>query len=124
MDAHIPDALVTGHEPMIAALALPDPDDRHVLAAAIQCGAMFLVTKNLKDFPPAALMTHGIVAIHPDAFVLSLLETNPDAVIEGVRAHRGELVDPARSPTEYIAALDAEGMIATAAALRQIAHSL
>ena len=33
MDTHLPDALVTGHEPLIAGLALPDPDDRHVLAA-------------------------------------------------------------------------------------------
>ena len=39
MNAHVRDALVNGHQPLIPALELPDPDDRHVLAAAIKCGA-------------------------------------------------------------------------------------
>ena len=37
MDAHIPDAAVAGHDSLIADLALPDANDRHVLAAAIYC---------------------------------------------------------------------------------------
>jgi predicted nucleic acid-binding protein len=124
MDAHIPDALVTGYEPLIAELTLPDPNDRHVLAAAIHSGATIIVTKNLKDFPSSPLATHGIVAMHPDAFVRSLLGTNPDAVIDGARAHRGELVNPPRSSDEYIAALEVQGLVATAAALRLVAHLL
>lgn len=32
----IRDCLVTGYEPLVSALELPDPDDRHVLAAAIK----------------------------------------------------------------------------------------
>ena len=56
--------------------------------------------------------------MHPDAFVRSLLDADPDAVIEGARAHRAELVNPSRSPAEYIAALEAQGMAETAAALR------
>jgi len=36
MNAHERDALVTGFEPLIETLSLPDPDDRHVLAAAIK----------------------------------------------------------------------------------------
>ena len=39
MNAHVRDALVDGHQPLIPALELPDPDNRHVLAAAIKCGA-------------------------------------------------------------------------------------
>lgn len=46
-----PEACVTGHEPLIEALALPDADDRHALAAAIRCGAQHIVTDNLKDLP-------------------------------------------------------------------------
>jgi hypothetical protein len=124
MDTHIPDALVTGYEPLISGLTLPDSNDRHVLAAAIHCGATVIVTKNLKDFPAVPLATHGIAAMHPDAFVKSLLGTNPDAVIEGARSHRSELVNPPRSAAEYIAALEAQDMTGTAAALRLLVHRL
>ena len=55
MNAHVRDCLVTGYEDLIDSLALPDPDDRHVLAAAIRAGAEVIVTFNLKDFPPNAL---------------------------------------------------------------------
>lgn len=51
MNEAIPDSLVTNYEPLIEGLDLPDPDDRHVLAAAIQAGAQVIVTFNLKDFP-------------------------------------------------------------------------
>ena len=52
MDKAAPDALVTGYEHLIPGLRLPDPNDRHVLAAAIRCGASVIVTRNLGDFPP------------------------------------------------------------------------
>jgi predicted nucleic acid-binding protein len=49
------DCLVTGYQPLVEALDLPDPDDRHVLAAAIKVNAQLIVTRNLKDFPPKTL---------------------------------------------------------------------
>src|SRR5262245_16086316 len=55
MNAAVADCLVTGYEPLIEGLKLPDPDDRHVLAAAIKAGAQVIVTANLKDFPPTDL---------------------------------------------------------------------
>ena len=70
MNTSVLDSLVTGHEPLIEAIVLPDPDDRHVVAAAIRCGANAIVTYNLKDFPEAALQPLGIEAQHPDDFVL------------------------------------------------------
>lgn len=51
MDRAIPDGLVEGYESLAAGLTLPDPDDRHVLAAAIRCGASVIVTFNQRDFP-------------------------------------------------------------------------
>ena len=38
MNEAVRDCLVTGYEDLIASLSLPDPDDRHVLAAAIRAG--------------------------------------------------------------------------------------
>ncbi|MCD6008715.1 PIN domain-containing protein [Halomonas sp. IOP_31] len=54
MDQHARGAVVEGFEPLIDSLELPDPDDRHVLACALHCGAEAIVTFNLKDFPEAA----------------------------------------------------------------------
>ncbi len=77
MDDTFPLARVTGYEHLIPTLALPDPDDRHVLAAAVHAGATRIVTFNLRDFPPAVLAAHGVAAVHPDAFVAQLLAASP-----------------------------------------------
>ncbi len=68
MEDAIDDAMVSGYEPLIETLTLPDVDDRHVLAAAIHCGARTIVTANLRDFPAATLALYNIEAQHPDAF--------------------------------------------------------
>ncbi|MEY9840702.1 PIN domain-containing protein, partial [Streptacidiphilus sp. EB103A] len=72
MNAAIRDCLITGHEPLIEGLKLPDPDDRHVLAAAIKAGAQVIVTSNLKDFPSAYLAVRSaqgaLLALPPMGF--------------------------------------------------------
>ena len=54
MNTHVRDCRVTGYRDLITALQLPDPDDRHVLAAAIKAGASVIVTYNTKHFPAEA----------------------------------------------------------------------
>lgn len=60
MGAAICDVLVVGHEPLIDVVDLPDPDDRHVLAAAIKARAQVIVTQNLRDFPRRGAFTRGV----------------------------------------------------------------
>lgn len=69
----VPDCLVEGYESLIADLELPDPNDRHVLAAAIRANAEVIVTLNLKDFPSENLQRFDLEAQDPDAFLLNLI---------------------------------------------------
>jgi predicted nucleic acid-binding protein len=55
MIAAVRDCLVLGYQPFVEILDLPDPNDRHVLAAAIRVNAQLIVTWNRKDFPPEKL---------------------------------------------------------------------
>lgn len=110
MDQAIPDALVTGHEALIPALALPDPDDRHVLAAAIRCGASVIVTFNERDFPEDALSPFAIEAQHPDLFVENLFDLDQAAVIEAARRQRQSLKNPPFDADEYLDLLLRQGL--------------
>ena len=58
----VEDCLINGYEHLIEGLKLPDPNDPHVLAAAIRAGAAAIVTMNLKDFPDEALNEFEIFA--------------------------------------------------------------
>lgn len=51
----LPAGRIEGYEHRISSLSLPDPDDRHILAAAIEIGADAIVTFNLDDFPASRL---------------------------------------------------------------------
>lgn len=76
MERTFPEALVVGHE-HLAETMTNHPDDRHVLAACVVSPANTLVTFNLMDFPPSSLAPYEIEAIHPDDFVLDLLDLHP-----------------------------------------------
>lgn len=110
MDRAIPDALVTGYEPLCAGLALPDPDDRHVLAAAIKCSASVIVTFNLKDFPPDVLRPFEIEAVHPDDFIADLFDLDQAAVLEAVQAQRISLKNPPHTARELLDRLLIQGL--------------
>ncbi len=105
MDQHVPDSLVAGYELLIPTLTLPDPDDRHVLAAAIHGGAGVIVTFNLKDFPASVLGGYHIEAMHPDEFIVRLWDESPESVLDAVRRHRAALKRPPKTAADYLATL-------------------
>ncbi len=119
MDQHFPDALVTGYEPLVASLTLPDPNDRHVLAAAIKSGASLIVTANLSDFPSDALAPFGVEAIHPDDFVLDLMDLSEGAVVTAAKRAREAMKKSAPSAKEYLDRLAANGLVASAGKLNE-----
>lgn len=119
MQDHFPEALVTGHEPLVAALDLPDPDDRHVLAAAIQCGAQHIVTDNLADFPAERLEPYDIEAIHADEFLSRTFDLYPAEALGVLRELRAIYKNPPYSQPEFILDLTAKGLPKLAARARQ-----
>lgn len=74
-----PEACVRGWEPLLPAMT-NEPDDRHVLAAAVRAGAEVIVTFNLRHFPAAALEPLRITAVHPQDYLLTLWSMNPGVV--------------------------------------------
>ena len=124
MDQYVDEARVTGFEPLIDTLILPDPKDRHVLAAAIHSHADVIVTSNLRDFPPAALAPFNIIAMTADDFLIRLLGDDPDPVIAALAVDRKHMITPPLDAGEYLMALEHDGLTATAAALRPMADRL
>lgn len=118
MNRHARNALVTNFEHLISSLALPDPDDRHVLAAAISCQANMIVTLNLKDFPAKALKPYGIQAIHPDDFLLEVLDNNLSEVLVALKKQRAQLIRPAMTAVEFLDQLEKHNLSRSAVKLR------
>ena len=82
MSCAFPDASVIRWEDLVESLELPDPKDRHVLAAAIRGRADIIVTNNVKDFPANAVREkYGIEVSNLDDFLLDQLDLFPDLVI-------------------------------------------
>ena len=119
MDFHFPNSLVRGYEPIISTLTLPDPNDRHVLAAAIHAKANYIVTFDLNHFPETVLLPYNIVVSSPEEFVLQLIRRAPLPVLEAVKRHRLSLTRPSKTTGEYLATLEKQGLIKTVAFLRK-----
>jgi predicted nucleic acid-binding protein len=119
MARNLPDACVDNYAFLIPTLMLPDPDDRHVLAAAIKCNADAIVTTNLKDFPASALKQYGIEAQHPDDFVMNQIELSEKHALEAIKAMRARLKTPPKSPAEFILTIEQQQLPQTATYLRE-----
>lgn len=120
MDAAAPDACVSGHAPLIGALTLPDPKDRHVLAAAIRAKAQVIVTFNESDFPAATLAGFDLMAQHPDLFLRHLVDLAPAIVRARVERMLTSWQRPPNTPEDFIDALERTGLPEAAAALREL----
>jgi hypothetical protein len=115
MDQHVRGCRVRHYERWERRLSLPDPNDRHVLAAALACVADVIVTFNISDFPPSVLSPFGVAAETLDTFLLRLLETG--FVVAAAAEHRASLRRPSLSVAEYLDALRRNSLPGTAAAL-------
>ncbi len=120
MHQAVPDCIVSGHEGLIKGLSLPDENDRHVLAAAIRAGAQAIVTFNLKDFPLKNLAPYQVEAIHPDDFVLDLIDLSPGSVTTAIRHQSAALKNPPRTVSDILDTLRDNGLVQSVAKLREL----
>jgi len=120
MNQAIPDCLVEGYQGLVPSLELPDPDDRHVLAAAIICQADVIVTNNLKDFPKDKLEQYQVDAQSPDTFLSHLFDLNQTAFCRAVRQQRGRLVDPSHTAQELLDIFYNQGLPLTVSKLKEV----
>jgi predicted nucleic acid-binding protein len=101
MNSYFPEAMISGHEPLIAAMK-NDAKDRHVAAAAVKAGAQVVVTSNLKDFRE---LPDGIEAQSPDDFLCNLFDLDPQRMCELIREQADDMKNPPRSFEQLLGGL-------------------
>ncbi|MFJ6212728.1 PIN domain-containing protein [Streptomyces sp. NPDC092296] len=112
------DCAVLNYQPLIEVLELPDPDDRHVLAAAIKAKAQLVVTRNLDDFPADVLADWGVEAKHPDDFVVDQIGLDRQAVYAAVRQIADSWRNPPGAVEDVLVRLEKDGLLESVALLR------
>jgi predicted nucleic acid-binding protein len=115
-----PDAMVLKYSHIIDRLCLPDPKDRHVLAAAIASKAEVIITKNLKDFPIEYLRTFNVTVQTPDHFISKMLKEHPYQAVDSFNQMLKHRSNPVINKQEMLTILKKQGLLLTSDALEQL----
>lgn len=113
-----PAAKVTEYEKIEECLSLPDPDDTHVLAAAISISASVIVTDNLRHFPKNLLSPHNIEAMSADSFIADTIEISPPIAMDALRTMLNRFEKPEMNASELIRNLKSKNMKEVAATVK------
>lgn len=113
-----PESWIEGYQPLIHGLELPDPDDRHVLAAALRASAQVIVTNNLKDFPTERVGEFNIEAQSADYFIVCTIERYRSQALSALRRMRTCYTNPPYNPSEFLDALRRNNLVETATLIR------
>ena len=118
MTEAVRDCMITGYQTLIPAISLPDPGDRHVVAAAVRAGAQAIVTFNTRHFPSDSLAAFDVEAKHPDDFVLESLDLAPGRIAGIIADQAADLRHPPQTANEVLDTLAALGLSRAVARLR------
>ena len=113
---------VTSFQDLVTSVSLPDENDRHVLAAAVKANADAIITLNIKHFPESSLSPHGVEALHPDDFVLDLIDLNAHQVLEAARLCWQRRRKPPLTWDQYLESLKRSSLPQSAEKLREVAE--
>jgi hypothetical protein len=107
------------YEALIPSIKCPDPNDRHVIAAAIKAKCAAIITFNLGHFPSEELQKYEMEAQHPDEFIQHQFGLDTAAVVTAAQRIRARLKKQPYSAEEYLRRLEAQSLPKTVAGLRQ-----
>lgn len=117
MVAAVRDCLVKNYEPFVEGLDLPDPDDRHVVAAAVRAKTQVIVTDNTRDFPTGYLAGFDIDVKTADEFVLDQISLDRQKVYGALVQIADSRNRPPQAVSDVLAQLERSGLIESVAAL-------
>jgi hypothetical protein len=106
-----PTAMVSGYEEHIPEVTLPDPNDRHVVAAAITAKASLILTWNLRHFPENEMKKFSLRKMTPDTFLCGLFDKIPDSAIGSLASARRNLSKTRVSASDFIRILESQKLV-------------
>jgi len=125
MERAFEDASVSGYERLIGGLGpLPDPNDAHVIAAAVKTRASVIVTDNVRHFPMEVLAPLDLEAKPADAFIADTIGLDTGRAVAAVRRLRERLQKPEKTADMLLLDMEARGLTQTVDALRDHSFSL
>ena len=125
MKLAFPESCVEDYEALIASLnGLPDPDDAHVVAAAIKTSASMIVTENIKDFPSEVLNVFELEAKTTDEFIADTIELDVGRAVAAIARMRARFERPSLTPSELLLKMESQGLVISADSLRPYIDSL
>lgn len=124
IESEFPEARVELPATIFDCLDLPDPNDRHVLAAALVAKADAIVTTNLKHFPEAVCRPLDIEIIHPDTFLVNAIDLDQDRAVKAFQKQRSSMTKSATTPEQFLLRFENSGLVQTHERLRPLIHLL
>jgi hypothetical protein len=120
MNEAVPDARASGYTHRIKGIVFPDPDDRHVIAVALECGAELIVSADRKHFNERSLSPYGLRRISPDDLLCDRLDKEPELVVEVTDRARLALTRTRPDRETYLDILEKTGLPRFSASLRHL----
>jgi hypothetical protein len=125
METAFEEAMVSDFEKFLCVCEdLPDPNDAHVVAAAVKTQAAMIVTDNLKHFPQSVLGRLNIEARSADAFIADTIALDPGRAVAAIRQMRERFSRPELTPEALLLRMESVGLTETVDVLRPHVESL
>lgn len=120
IEGAFPHALVASENVFLhAKFVLPDPNDIHVLEAALSASASIIVTDNLRHFPVKCLSPFAIKAMTADSFIGDIIERDPEKAISALKRMRMRFNKPTLDVSALVELANLQGLSRVASLMRK-----